>query len=404
MTGTADDAARPGLRIIYRSHGGENAKNRPPYYSKLLGLASVVRAVRESGVSPDVVYWNDGPIPIDRLEVMRTTGEVVQIDGGSNRRSYRAAIELAPTGFTRMLHHEGEIAVARAAERAGVPYCLSTMGTTSIEDLAAAAPGGRRWFQLYMWKDRDVAQDLVVRASRAGFEALILTVDTPVMGSRLRDRRNGLTMPPTLTARTVVDMARHPYWWFNVLTTPPLSFASLASSGGSIDELGHNMFNATLSVEDLQWLRQQWNGKLVVKGIQSLDDARLVVDAGADALVLSNHGGRQLDRSPTPLELLPSVVDAVGDHAEIYIDSGITNGADVIAAVALGARACLVGRAYLYGLMAGGEAGVDRMLNIFHEDMLRTLQLMGAVNLDDVKGHVSLSARSAHADTESPAG
>jgi L-lactate dehydrogenase (cytochrome) len=311
---------------------------------------------------------------------------------------------LAPTGFTRMMHPEGEIAVARAAERAGVPYCLSSMGTTSIEDLAAAVPGGRRWFQLYLWKDREVVKDLVGRASRAGYEALILTVDTPTMGNRLRDRRNGLTMPPTLTARTVVDMGRHPSWWFNVLTTPPLTFGSFASSGGSIDELGHHMFNDSLGVEDLRRLRQQWDGKLVVKGIQSLDDARLVVDSGADAVVLSNHGGRQLDRSPTPLELLPSVVDAVGDHAEIYVDSGITNGADVIAAVGLGARAALVGRAYLYGLMAGGEAGVDRMLDIFREDMLRTLQLMGAVSVDDIKGRVSLSPRSTPTDTGTPSG
>jgi L-lactate dehydrogenase (cytochrome) len=309
---------------------------------------------------------------------------------------------LAPTGFTRMMHHEGEIVVARAAERAGVPYCLSTMGTTSIEDLAAAVPGGRRWFQLYLWKDREASRELVVRAAAAGFEALVLTVDTPVMGNRVRDRRNGLTIPPTLTVRTVGDMARHPYWWLNVLTTPPLNFASLASSGGSIEELGHNMFNPTLDVEDLRWLRHQWDGKLVVKGVQGLDDARLVVDAGADAVVLSNHGGRQLDRAPTPLELLPSVVDAVGDHAEIYVDTGITSGADVIAAVGLGARACLAGRAYLYGLMAGGEAGVDRALDIFHEEMLRTLQLLGAVGLDDVKGHVVLRSMAMPGATEAP--
>jgi L-lactate dehydrogenase (cytochrome) len=297
---------------------------------------------------------------------------------------------LAPTGFTRMMHHEGEIAVARAAERAGVPYCLSTMGTTSIEDLAAAAPGGRRWFQLYQWNDRNAVRELVARAAGSGFEALVLTVDTPAPGNRLRDRRNGLTIPPTLTARTVTDMARHPSWWFNLLTTPPLSFATLASSDGVDEEVVGRLFNAALDIEDLRWLRRRWSGRLVVKGIQSVDDARLAVDAGADAVVLSNHGGRQLDRSPTPLEVLPPVVEAVAGHAEIYVDGGITNGADVVAAVGLGARACLVGRAYLYGLMAGGETGVDRMLNIFHADMLRTLQLLGAVSLDDVKGQVSL--------------
>ncbi|HEY6793870.1 MAG TPA: alpha-hydroxy acid oxidase [Kineosporiaceae bacterium] len=305
---------------------------------------------------------------------------------------------LAPTGFTRMMHHEGEIAVARAAERAAVPYCLSSMSTTSLEDLAAAVPGGRRWFQLYMWNDRAGVRELVARAAGTGFEALILTVDTPVSGNRLRDRRNGLSIPPALTARTLVDMGRHPSWWFNLLTTAPLGFATLAPSGGVDDELIDKLFNPALSIEDLRWLRQQWSGKLLVKGIQTVDDARLAADAGADAVVLSNHGGRQLDRSPSPLELLPSVVEAVGSHAEIYLDTGITSGADVVAAVGLGARACLIGRAYLYGLMAGGETGVDRVLELFREDMLRTLQLTGAVSLDDVKGKVSLPPTRHRAD------
>ena len=311
---------------------------------------------------------------------------------------------LAPTGFTRMMHHEGEIAVARAAERASVPYCLSTMGSTSIEDLAAATPRGRNWFQLYLWKDRDVTRDLVARASKAGFEALVLTVDTPAMGNRVRDRRNGLTIPPTLNVRTVGDMARHPYWWLNVLTTEPLKFASFDASFGPMEDIGHHMFNPSLDLEDLRWLRRQWAGKLVVKGVQCLDDARLVVDAGADALVLSNHGGRQLDRAPVPLELLPSVADAVGEAAEIYVDTGITNGADVVAAVGLGATACLVGRAYLYGLMAGGQTGVERMLDIFREEMLRTLQLMGAVGPGEVKGHVSLSLKLERSVPGIPAG
>jgi L-lactate dehydrogenase (cytochrome) len=291
---------------------------------------------------------------------------------------------LAPTGFTRMMHHEGERAVARAAAAASIPYALSTMGTTSIEDLAAAAPLGRRWFQLYLWKDRDASADLVDRAWKAGYETLVLTVDTPVAGVRLRDSRNGLTIPPSLTARTLLDMARHPAWWANLLTTEPLTFASLNSWNGTVAELVGHMFDPTATAADLSWLREQWPGHLVVKGIQHVDDARAVVDLGADAVVVSNHGGRQLDRAPTPLDLLPEVVAAVAERAEVFVDSGVTTGADVVAARALGARATLVGRAYLYGLMAGGQAGVGRALDILRGEVARTLQLLGVECVDDL--------------------
>lgn len=300
-------------------------------------------------------------------------------------------LALAPTGFTRMMHTAGERAVVAAAARAGIPYTLSTMGTTTIEDVAAAAPEARRWFQLYLWRDRAFGKDLVERAAAAGYDALMLTVDTPVAGNRLRDVRNGLSIPPALTLRTFLDGARHPRWWFDLFTTEPLVFASLQSSGGTVADLVNRVFDPALTMADVEWLRGAWPGKLVIKGIQSVDDAVRVVDAGADAVVLSNHGGRQLDRAPVPIELVRPVRDAVGDRAEVLVDTGIMHGADVLAAVALGADAALVGRAYLYGLMAGGEAGVDKAISILTLEMIRTLQLMGLNGVDELRPeHVRL--------------
>ncbi|MEV0085915.1 alpha-hydroxy acid oxidase [Saccharopolyspora sp. NPDC050642] len=290
----------------------------------------------------------------------------------------------APTGFTRMMNHEGEPAVARVAARAGVPYALSTMGTTSIEDVAAAAPNSRKWFQLYLWRDREASRELVQRAQDAGYEALMLTVDTPVGGARLRDAHNGLTIPPELTLKTIADGAMHPAWWFNLLTTEPLSFASFKHWSGTVQELINSMFDPSLNLADLEWLRELWQGPLIVKGIQNADDARRVVERGADAVVLSNHGGRQLDRAPTMLELLPSVREAIGGRAEILLDTGIVSGADIVAAIALGADSCLIGRAYLYGLMAGGERGVQKTVDILRAEIVRTLQLLGVHAIDDL--------------------
>jgi L-lactate dehydrogenase (cytochrome) len=291
---------------------------------------------------------------------------------------------LAPTGFTRMMNHEGEPAVARAAARAGVPYALSTMGTTSVENLVQQAPEGRKWFQLYLWRDREASKALVRRAAENGYEALVLTVDTPAGGLRLRDVRNGMTIPPALTARTVLDGARHPAWWINLLTTEPLEFASLSSFAGTVSDLATQVFDPSATLADLRWLRQQWSGRLIVKGVLTVEDAQAAVDAGADALVVSNHGGRQLDQSPTPLEQLPSISAAVGDRAEVYVDGGVLSGSDIAAAVALGARAVLVGRAYLYGLMAGGEAGVDRVLEILRKEMITAMQLIGVTSVAEL--------------------
>ena len=301
---------------------------------------------------------------------------------------------IAPTGFTRMMQTEGERAGAAAAAAARIPFALSTMGTTSIEDVAAAAPAGRNWFQLYMWKDRDRSMALVDRAAKAGYDTLLVTVDVPVAGARLRDKRNGFTIPPQLTVGTVIDALPRPAWWFNFLTTEPLAFASLSRWSGTVAELLDTMFDPAVTYEDLAWIRSQWPGKLVVKGVQSLEDARRLATAGVDAITLSNHGGRQLDRAPVPLRLLPDVAREVGTDMEIHLDTGITTGADVVAAIALGARFTMVGRAYLYGLMAGGRAGVDRMIAIMRGDIERTMRLLGATSLEELgPRHVTLLGR-----------
>jgi L-lactate dehydrogenase (cytochrome) len=319
--------------------------------------------------------------------------DVSQVDTSTTLLGRPSALPLAfaPTGFTRMMHTQGEPAVARVAARTGIPYALSTMGTTSVEALAEAAPDARRWFQLYLWRDRERSRDLVSRAAAAGYEALVLTVDTAVPGPRLRDVRNGLTLPPSLTLRTFLDGALHPAWWVDLVTTEPLEFASLNRFEGTVAELAAQMFDPGATITDVEWLRQAWTGPLVVKGVQSVQDACAVVDAGADAVVVSNHGGRQLDRAPTPLEQLPAVLDAVGDRAEVYLDGGVLTGGDVVAAVAMGARACLVGRAYLYGLMAGGERGVARAAEILAREIAGTMALLGVTSVAAIRPeHVRL--------------
>ena len=253
-----------------------------------------------------------------------------------------------------------------------------------IEDVRDANPHGRNWFQLYMWKDRDRSMALVDRAAKAGYDTLLVTVDVPVAGARLRDKRNGMSIPPALTAKTVLNAIPRPQWWIDFLTTEPLAFASLDRWSGTVAELLDTMFDPTVTFDDLAWIKSQWPGKLVVKGIQTVDDAKAVTALGADGIVLSNHGGRQLDRAPIPFHLLPEVAREVGADTDVMLDTGIMSGADIVASVALGARFTLVGRAYLYGLMAGGEAGVDRMIEILGEQIARTMRLLGVASLDEL--------------------
>jgi len=298
--------------------------------------------------------------------------------------TFSMPVGIAPTGFTRMMQTQGEIAGARAAEKFGIPFTLSTLGTSTIEDVVSSAPDGRNWFQLYMWKDREGSMALVERAKRAGVKNLMLTVDVPAAGQRIRDYRNGLTVPPRLTAGTVINALPRPAWWINFLTTPSIEFASMKNWEGTVGELLDYMFDPTMTWEDLKWIRKQWGGTLTVKGIQNLDDAKMAAKLGADAILLSNHGGRQLDRAPIMLHLLADIKKEFKKDYEIHIDTGIMHGADVLAAVALGAQFTYVGRAYLYGLMAGGQDGVERALEIMRTQMVRNMKLLGVNSLDEL--------------------
>jgi L-lactate dehydrogenase (cytochrome) len=313
--------------------------------------------------------------------------DVSTVDLGSEVLGGHVALPfgIAPTGFTRMMQSEGEIAGAGAAAAAGIPFSLSTMGTTAIEDVKAVNPNGRNWFQLYMWKDRERSMALVDRAAAAGFDTLLVTVDVPVAGARLRDKRNGFSIPPQLTAGTVINALPRPEWWINFLTTEPLAFASLDRWSGTVGELLDSMFDPTVTFEDLAWIKAQWPGKLVVKGVQNVDDARRLADLGVDGITLSNHGGRQLDRAPIPFHILPEVVREVGMDTEVHLDTGIMSGADIVASIALGAKFTLIGRAYLYGLMAGGREGVDRTIEILADQIARTMRLLGVKSLDELE-------------------
>jgi len=297
---------------------------------------------------------------------------------------------IAPTGFTRLMQTEGELAGAGAAGAAGIPFTLSTLGTTSIEDVKAANPDGRNWFQLYVMRDREISYELTRRAAAAGFDTLFFTVDAPVGGARLRDKRNGFSIPPQLTLGTIVNAIPRPWWWWDFLTTPKLEFASLSSTGGTVGELMDKAFDPSITFADLDIIRDLWPGKIVVKGVQNVEDSRKLADLGVDGIVLSNHGGRQLDRAPVPFHLLPQVVRAVGGTVEVAIDTGIMNGADIVASIALGAQFTLVGRAYLYGLMAGGRPGVDRAIEILRDEIIRTMKLLQVANLGELgPGHVT---------------
>ncbi|HWH98219.1 MAG TPA: alpha-hydroxy acid oxidase [Pseudolysinimonas sp.] len=291
---------------------------------------------------------------------------------------------IAPTGFTRLMQTQGELAGASAAGAAGIPFTLSTLGTTSIENVKAANPDGRNWFQLYVMRNRDISYGLVERAAAAGFDTLQFTVDTPVAGARLRDKRNGFSIPPALTLGTILNAIPRPWWWWDFLTTPKLEFASLASTGGTVGELLDAAMDPTISYDDLDVIRSIWPGKIVIKGVQNVEDAQKLASLGVDGIILSNHGGRQLDRAPIPFHLLPAVAREVGRDVEIGLDTGIMSGADIVASIALGAKYTMIGRAYLYGLMAGGRRGVDRTIQILSTELVRTMKLLGVASLEEL--------------------
>lgn len=322
----------------------------------------------------------------------RVLRDVSRIDTSTTLlgRLLPAPLVLAPTGFTRMVHPEGELAVARAAARAGLPYVLSTLSTRSIEEVAACS-GGPKWFQVYVWRDRELVRSMLDRAQAAGYEAIVVTVDTAVLGRRERDVRRGFTLPPKIGLDTLVDGVRHPAWAWSFVRAEPIVFANVvASARGDVgdgtnpvtlsDYIG-DQFDPSLSWEALAWFRSVWDGPILLKGVQGVEDARLAVEHGVDAVILSNHGGRQLDGAPAPIELVAPVADAVGGSTTIICDGGIRRGSDIVKALALGADACMIGRPYLFGLGAAGEAGVDHVLGLLLDGLRQTMALSGATDL-----------------------
>ena len=337
-------------------------------------------AEREISMARSVEAFEDVEFHPSILHDVSQVDTTTQILGGSSAQPFG----IAPTGFTRLMQTEGEIAGAGAAGAAGIPFTLSTLGTTSIEDVKAENPLGRNWFQLYVMKQREISYGLVERAAQAGYDTLFFTVDTPVAGARLRDARNGFSIPPQLSLSTVVNAIPRPWWWWDFLTTAKLEFASLSATGGTVGELLNSAMDPSIDYEDLAQIREMWPGKFAVKGVQTLEDAKKLADLGVDAIVLSNHGGRQLDRAPVPFHLLPEVAREVGQDLEIILDTGIRSGADIVASIALGADFTILGPAYLYGLMAGGRDGVDRMIQILSEEVERTMKLLQVSSLSDL--------------------
>jgi L-lactate dehydrogenase (cytochrome) len=328
-----------------------------------------------------------------RLELLpRVLRDVSAVDPSTTLlgRPLAFPLVLAPTGFTRIADSQGELAVARAAERAGLPYTLSTLSTRSIEEVAAVSQG-RKWFQVYVWRDRALVEEMLARAAAAGYEAIVITVDTAVLGRRERDVRRGFSLPPRIGLDTIVDGIRHPGWTWDFVRAEPIAFANLAGRAAddgsdpvSLSEYVNRQFDPALSWKDVDWFRARWSGPIVLKGVQTVADARLAAEAGVDAVALSNHGGRQLDGAVPPIELVAPVVDEVGDRLEVICDGGVRRGSDVTKAVALGAKAAMAGRAYLYALGAGGERGVDHVLAQLREGVVRTMALLGSTSVAEL--------------------
>ncbi|MGE4339329.1 MAG: L-lactate dehydrogenase [Pigmentiphaga sp.] len=299
-------------------------------------------------------------------------------------------VAIAPTGLTGMQYPDGEIAAARAARDFGVPFTLSTMSVCSIEDVAAGTDGHPFWFQLYLMRDRAFMERLMGRAKDAGCSALMLTLDLQVSGQRHQDIRNGLSVPPRFGLRTALDLASRPGWCLRMLGTKRRNFGNIFGHVEGVDDMrslsawSAQQFDPRLDWNDVEWVKRQWGGKLILKGIQAVEDARLAVESGADALVVSNHGGRQLDGAQSSITALPAIVEAVGRQIEVQVDGGIRSGQDVLKALALGAKGTYIGRAMLYGLGAMGEAGVALALRILHKELHTTLGFCGRTRIDQV--------------------
>jgi L-lactate dehydrogenase (cytochrome) len=333
----------------------------------------------------------------------RILTDVSDVDVSTTVLGQPAALPVlcAPTGLSGLFHPDGELAVARAAARMGTIYTLSAMSSRSIEEVAAAAPGGIRWFQIYVWKDRRLLVDFIDRCRESGYNAVCLTVDVPTLGARERDRRNGMTVPPRITPRTLLEAAIRPAWAWRFLTGPEITMANVVDHAVArrtdtvtMTHYIHQQLDPAVTWDDLAWLRERWDGKLLIKGVLGPADAARAVELGCDAVIVSNHGGRQLDRTPSAIAALPAVVDSVAGRAEILLDGGVRRGTDVITALALGARAVLVGRPYLYGLAAGGQRGVERVLTLLREEIALALRLLGRSSIADIDSSVLLDIAS----------
>ncbi len=324
----------------------------------------------------------------------------VNMEGRSTRstmigRDVAMPVAIAPTGLTGMQHADGEILAARAAEKFGIPFTLSTMSICSIEDIAkhTKAPF---WFQLYVMKDRDFIERLIDRAKAAGCDALVITLDLQILGQRHKDIKNGLSAPPKPTLANMINLFTKPRWCLGMLGTPRRQFGNIVghvkgvADMGSLAEWTAKQFDPALSWADVEWIKKRWGGKVILKGIQDVEDARLGVDSGADALIVSNHGGRQLDGAPSSISALPAIVDAVGQRIEVHMDGGVRSGQDVLKARALGARGCYIGRAFLYGLGAMGEAGVTKALEVIHKELELTTAFCGRTDINTVDRSILL--------------
>nr|WP_070959327.1 alpha-hydroxy acid oxidase [Hyphomonas sp. Mor2] len=307
---------------------------------------------------------------------------------------------LSPTGMTRLFHHDKELAVARAADRAGIMYTLSTMGTTSLEQIANEI-SGPKMFQIYILKDRELTKEFVNRCKQSGYTALCLTVDTPLAGNRERDSRTGMVMPPQLTLSSLFSFATHLHWSLNFLRSPKLDLANVIHRVDALSDQGamglidyvNSQFDRTVTWDDAAWLAEQWDGPFCIKGLQTAEDAVRAAEIGASAIMISNHGGRQLESTPAPIDCVRPMREAVGDEMELIVDGGVRRGVHVLKALALGANACSFGRPYLYALAAGGEKGVDRALGLMREELNRSLALLGCQSLSDIKlDHVQRSS------------
>ncbi len=362
---------------------------------RLLARARLPRGIFDyidGGAEDEITMRRNSDAFRDYEFVPRILRNVADIDTTTELlgRTLSSPLIFSPTGFTRIAHSQGELSVARVAAKHNLPYCLSTLSTRSIEEVATVS-NGPKWFQVYVWRDRGLVRDMLSRAQAHGYEAIMLTVDTAVLGRRERDVRRGFTLPPKLGPGTIIDGILHPAWTWDFVRNDPITFANISGANGgdtgtavTLSYFISEQFDPALSWDDIEWFRANWNGPIILKGVQSVADSLNAQSAGIDAVALSNHGGRQLDAAPSPLSLVAPVAHATGGTMPIICDGGIRRGSDIVKAISLGATACTMGRSYLYGLGAAGEVGVEKALSLLTDDLQRTMALCGVRNIAEI--------------------